>query len=180
MKLRDIIVILVVAVLAVFLIKGIHIESTEDYYKTHIDEIRDGDKSISLEIRCDTILNNWDMLDQGIKDEGLIPEDGVILKKTNYRLEEGETVFDVLKKATQYQKIHMEYIFNEVFNAYYIEGIQNLYQFSCGPDSGWVFMVNGMPADRGCSEYVLNDKDEILWAYTCDLGRDVYGDNWIW
>jgi len=63
-----------------------------------------------------------------------------------------------------------------MYNSYYIEGIGNLYEFDCGPESGWMYKVNGWFPNFGCSSYPLSDGDNIVWCYTCNgLGADVGG-----
>ena len=52
----------------------------------------------------------------------------------------------------------------------------NIYEFDVGKLSGWMYAVNGWYPNYGCSQYLLEDGDEICWRYTCDLGADV-GDN---
>ena len=44
---------------------------------------------------------------------------------------------------------------------------------SCGELSGWMYKVNNKFPKYGCSNYNLKDGDDIVWSYTCDLGRDV-------
>ena len=60
-----------------------------------------------------------------------------------------------------------------VLQKFYIEGINNLYEFSCGELSGWMYSVNNKFPQRGCSSYTLKNGDDIVWSYTCDLGRDI-------
>ena len=55
----------------------------------------------------------------------------------------------------------------------YIEGIDNLYEFSCGELSGWMYCVNEEYPHVGCSSIKVQDGDEIEWHYTCDLGSDL-------
>ena len=69
--------------------------------------------------------------------------------------------------------IHMAFSFNPVFNSRYIEGINNLYEFNCGSGSGWMYRVNGVFPNYGCSQYQVEDGDTIEWLYTCDLGVDL-------
>ena len=59
------------------------------------------------------------------------------------------------------------------FVPYYVSGINNLYEFDCGKDSGWMYCVNGWYPNYGCSKYTLEDGDTVEWRYTCNLGRDV-------
>ena len=64
------------------------------------------------------------------------------------------------------------------FGSAYIQGLHYLYEFSCGPLSGWMYRVDGEFPDYGCSRYVLHDGQVVEWVYTCDLGRDV-GCMWV-
>lgn len=59
------------------------------------------------------------------------------------------------------------------YNSIYIKGINYLYEFSCGPLSGWMYLVNGEFPDFGVNKYDLKDGDVIEFKYTCDLGRDI-------
>ena len=90
-------------------------------------------------------------------------------------LYEGESVFDVLLRETKNHKIHMEYSETPLYQAAYIEGIGNLYEFDAGETSGWMYRVNGWFPNYGCSKYAVADGDVIAWVYTCDLGQDVGG-----
>lgn len=133
-----------------------------------------GGKSCTIEILCGTILNNLDALREG--KSAFVPANGVILAQSAVRFEDGETVFDVLKRACELADIQLEYSFTPLYNSYYIEGINNLYEFDCGEQSGWMYKVNGVFPDYGCSAYQLSDGDEIVFCYTCvGLGADVGG-----
>ncbi len=127
--------------------------------------------SCTLSIRCDTILNHWDNLDPA-KTE-YVPKDGCILYAT-VAFTEGETVFDVLKRACADYGIQIEYSWTPLYGSYYVEGIHHLYAFDCGYESGWMYKVNGWFPNYGCSSYTLSDGDHIVWCYTCSgLGADV-------
>ncbi len=169
-------IILIVAVL----VNGTHIQSVDEYYLTHIDDITPESKTVTLSIRCDTVLENYGDLDPALKSDGFVPPDGVILPPTEYVLREGDTVFDVLDRAVRYNKIQMEYqgSSESPFGSVYIQGIHWLYEFSCGPLSGWMYRVDGEFPHYGCSRYVLHDGQVIEWVYTCELGQDV-GAEWM-
>lgn len=124
-----------------------------------------------LTISCATILNNMEQLTEGKED--LVPSDGIIYARNEVTFYEGESVFDVLLRETQSNRIHMEYSFFPGYNSNYVEGINNLYEFDCGELSGWMYRVNGWYPNYGCSRYLVQDGDEIEWNYTCDHGRDV-------
>ena len=102
-----------------------------------------------------------------------VPADGVILPVTETTFYEGETVFDVLQRLCRENDIPMESSWSPMYNSAYIEGIAQLYEFDCGELSGWMYSVNGVWPDYGCSGYTLHDGDTVVWSYTCDLGRDV-------
>ena len=88
----------------------------------------------------------------------------------------GETVFDVLKRTCSAYGIQLEYSWSPMYNSYYVEGIHNLYEFDCGPESGWMYKVDGWFPNYGCSAYSLSGGESIVWCYTCNgLGADVGG-----
>lgn len=129
------------------------------------------EKTCYLSISCATILDNMDNLTEG--KESLIPADGMIYSQREVVFYEGESVFDVLARETQNNRIHMEYNMTPMYNSAYIEGINNLYEFDCGENSGWNYCVNGWYPNYGCSRYAVQEGDVIEWNYTCDLGRDL-------
>lgn len=125
----------------------------------------------TLSVTCKTVLDNLEFLDPAKKN--CIGDNGVIYAKKTVSFEEGETVFDVLSREMQKNGIHMESSFNPVYNSRYIKGINNLYEFDCGEGSGWMYRVNGVFPNYGCSQYQVEDGDTIEWLYTCDLGVDL-------
>ncbi len=131
-------------------------------------------KTCTIQIRCDTILKNMDNLTAG--KNKYVPSNGVILATSKVEFADGETVFDVLKRACSYTGIQLEYSYTPLYGSYYIEGINNLYEFDCGEQSGWMYKVNGWYPNYGCSSYKLKNGDVIVWCYTCNgLGADVGG-----
>lgn len=55
----------------------------------------------------------------------------------------------------------------------YISGIGGLSEGDLGPQSGWVYSVNGVFPSVSCTAYRLNANDSIAWRYTCNQGVDV-------
>ena len=162
-------VILLIAVIA----SGTKIQSVDEYYLTHVDDITEDSETVALTIRSDTILDHFDQLKPELRE--FVPEDGIILAKTDYVLRPGDTVFDILHRAVRHHKIQMEFQGADanVYNSVYIQGINYLYEFSCGPLSGWMYKVNGEFPLYGVSQYELEDGDIIEFHYTCDFGRDL-------
>lgn len=172
---KDILAALIIILLLAFVISGTKIQSVDEYYLTHIDDITPQSATVTLSIECKTVLENLSVLDPALKAGNFVPEDGVILPCTRYVLRPGDTVYDILSRAVRYNKMQMEYqgADKNSFSSVYIKGINYLYEFSCGPLSGWMYTVNGIFPQYGCSKYELSDGDRIEWVYTCDLGRDV-------
>lgn len=131
-------------------------------------------KVCTVSIECGTILSNMENLTEG--KETLVPDDGIILGATEVEIKDGESVFDILNRVTKDNKIHMEFVNTPAYKSSYIEGINNLYEFDCGPLSGWMYKVNDWFPNYGCSKYVVEDGDVIKWIYSCDLGRDIGGE----
>lgn len=131
----------------------------------------DGRLTCTLEIRCDTLLEQRDRLPE--EKRALVPENGILLAATEVEFTGGDSVFDVFRQTLREQKLHFEYVDASAYDSVYIEGIGNLYEFDCGPQSGWMFSVNGVHPGLGCSAYTLADGDEILYRYTCDMGADI-------
>ena len=125
-------------------------------------------------IKCGTILKNLNHLKPEKKD--YVPSNGIILAAETYSFSEGDSIFDLLLSITRERGIPMEYTGTIATNSIYIEGIANLYEFDCGSRSGWTYRVNGKVADRGCSQYLLQNHDKIEFLYTCDWGNDL-GEN---
>jgi hypothetical protein len=122
-------------------------------------------------IECKTVFNHTDWLSPALLN--ILPSDGYILKKTEVKFTEGDTVFDILKSLCKNNGISIEYSYTPAYHSTYIEGIADLYEFDCGELSGWMYSVNGSFPSYASSEYVLENGDIVEWRYTCDLGGDL-------
>ena len=137
--------------------------SPNDYYNGEDKHKDDIIGYVSMTIRCDTIV--------GKSESEYIPRDGIILDITEFEIEDGDSVYDILIEAARKYNIQMEN--NGSADMVYISGINYLYEFDFGDLSGWVYHVNGIAPSVGCGEYVLSDGDTIEWLYTCNLGNDI-------
>lgn len=136
-------------------------KSPDDYYDGNRISIDNPTGSVSMSILCHTV--------QGKAEH--IPENGVILEKTFFDIEEGDTVYTILKRAAVQYGIRIDNAGNSSY--VYISGINYLYEFDYGDLSGWIYTVNGIQPSMGAGEYILNDGDEIEWHYTLNLGKDI-------
>lgn len=131
----------------------------------------------TITIVCDTILDNLDNLEEA--KTPYVPANGVILPVTTVSFAEGDTVFQVLQRVCNAADIQLEYSWTPLYDSYYIEGINHLYEFDCGFESGWMYKVNDWFPNYGCSAYALKGGENIVWCYTCNgLGEDV-GETWM-
>ena len=129
----------------------------------------------SLTIRCDTILENLDVLNPEKLD--LVPEDGLLYENPAAEMTDGESAFDLLLREMRAAAIHLDFVKTPAYNTVYIKGIGNLYEFDCGDLSGWTYRINGEFLSVGCSLAILHPGDTVEFLYTCDLGADV-GNVW--
>ena len=86
-----------------------------------VDTNGDGKLTCTLEIRCDTLLENPDTV-PGEKAE-LVPEDGILLPVTEVEFTGGNSAFDVFRQILREEKIHFEYVDASAYDSVYIEGI---------------------------------------------------------
>ncbi|MDE6150333.1 MAG: DUF4430 domain-containing protein [Ruminococcus sp.] len=172
---KDILIIFSILIVAAVLIMGTDFQTVDEYYLTHIDDITPDSQTVFISINCDRILDNYDKLDNSLKNEKYVPSNGIILDKTEYVLRSGDTAFDILDRAVRHNKIPMDYKgANETgYGSAYVQGINHIYELSCGEGSGWTFLINGETPQYGCSQIELEDGDYVEWLYTCNFGEDL-------
>ena len=132
--------------------------------------IKEYDNTCTFVIECKTILDNKDKLKKGL--EKFVRDDAVIFSKT-VGFDSVEIVYDILRRICDENGIQMEASYTPAFSSYYVEGINNLYEFDCGQGSGWMYSVNGVFPNYGCSSYKPASNDKIAFRYTCELGYDL-------
>ena len=125
-------------------------------------------KTVTIAISCKTAINNGLNKKPGFSH---LPSNGIILQNMKVEFNEGDTVFDILVKVTRKKGIHMEY--RGSGSNTYIEGINNLYEFDGGSNSGWMYSVNGVYPNYGVGAYKVKSSDVIKFNYTCNLGADL-------
>ena len=131
----------------------------------------------TITIRCDTIFDNADALEAA--KVPYVPEDGEILPVTTVEFTPGETVFQVLQRVCEASERQLEYSWTPLYDSYYVEGINHLYEFDCGFESGWMYKVDGWFPNYGCSAYTLTGGESIVWCYSCNgYGTDVGAPEW--
>ena len=113
------------------------------------------EQSCEFLISCKTVLSNKSALQSNYQ----VPAGGKIYEK-KMEFEEGDTVMDVLKRTGVDIDISKGYV----------AGIDGLYEFDCGKNSGWMYRVNGKFPNYMAGKCKLHDGDKVEWLYTCVSG----------
>ena len=125
--------------------------------------------TVTVEISCSALSEDMSQLkDKALRD--YIPKDGIILAKTEYAFREGETVYDALKEVCRDQDI--AFVKDGSGKRVYVSSIGHLKEFDAGKNSGWMYQVNGESPNVGCGQYILHDKDAVVWYYTVDYKKE--------
>lgn len=162
-SLKNIIPLAVIAALLICGIIFINFTSVKDFYSVDLNSASDGDESVTISISCNIL--------QGVAED--VPEDGYILKPTQYVINEGDTVFDALLAVTRANHIKINYTGSSGgLLSVYVSSIGGYAEMQYGALSGWIYRVNNYTPDVGCGSYELKDGDVIKWVYTLDLGKD--------
>lgn len=122
-----------------------------------------GNETCTICIKCSNILKHMDKLESG--KAKYVPSNGIILSTSTIEFKDGQTVYDVLKRACSAAGIPVSARSSSM--GVYVEGINGLFEFDCGDTSGWMYSVNGNTPGHSCSEHSVKNGDNITWYYTC-------------
>ena len=84
---------------------------------------------------------------------------------------EGATVYHAFVKALEGSGLTQTGAASGYVSAIAKDGV-SLGQFDKGPNSGWLYKVNGTLPSVGLTDCAIHDGDEIVWYYTEDWTRD--------
>ena len=129
-------------------------ESTAQTAENQTTEAKQ-EQSCEFLISCKTVLSNKSALQSNYQ----VPSGGKIYEK-KMEFEEGDTVMDVLKRPGVDIDVSKGYV----------AGIDGLYEFDCGKNSGWMYRVNGKFPNYMAGKCKLHDGDKVEWLYTCVRG----------
>ena len=119
--------------------------------------------SCTLNVECKSILNNMDKLKDGHSE--YVPANGYIIKGYKYTAKAGFTAYDALKKACKDNGIKLTA--KSSMYGTYVSGINNIDEFDCGSQSGWMYSINGNRPNVSASSQRVTDGDEITFEYVC-------------
>lgn len=117
----------------------------------------------TVTVECKSILDHMDELKEG--HEEFVPDDGYIIKNYTYKAKAGYTAYDALKSACNNNDIKLTA--QKTSYGVYISGINNLDEFDCGKQSGWMYSVNGIMPNTTCGNVTVDDGDSIVFTYVC-------------
>lgn len=117
----------------------------------------------TVTVECKSILDHMDELKEG--HEEFVPNDGYIIKNYTYKAKAGYTAYDALKSACNNNDIKLTA--QKTSYGIYISGINNLDEFDCGKQSGWMYSVNGIMPNTTCGNVTVDDGDSIVFTYVC-------------
>ena len=120
--------------------------------------------SCTLNVECKSILNNMDKLKDGHSE--YVPANGYIIKGYKYTAKAGFTAYDALKKACEDNGIKLTA--KSSMYGTYVSGINNIDEFDCGSQSGWMYSINGNRPNVSASSQRVTDGDEITFEYVCE------------
>jgi hypothetical protein len=92
-----------------------------------------------------------------------------VVEKEPIKMKAGDSVLDVLIRAGKDLKFSV--VFSGAKKSAYISGIDNLFEFDQGPESGWTYWVNGEKPLKSCGSFAVAEKDDIVWRYATTLGE---------
>ena len=131
---------------------------------TKVKKKKKNDKvTCTVTVECKSILDHMDELKEG--HEEFVPDDGYIIKNYTYKAKAGYTAYDALKSACNNNDIKLTA--QKTSYGVYISGINNLDEFDCGKQSGWMYSVNGIMPNTTCGNVTVDDGDSIVFTYVC-------------
>lgn len=134
------------------------VTATKVKKKKKIDKV-----TCTVTVECKSLLDHMDELKEG--HEEFVPSDGYIIKNYTYKAKAGYTAYDALKSACNSNDIKLTA--QKTSYGIYISGINNLDEFDCGKQSGWMYSVNGIMPNTTCGNVTVDDGDSIVFTYVC-------------
>ena len=138
-------------------------EKTTDKIVETTTKKKNSEVGCTVTVECKSILDHMDDLKEG--HEEFVPSDGYIIKNYTYKAKAGYTAYDALKSACNSNDIKLTA--QKTSYGIYISGINNLDEFDCGKQSGWMYSVNGIMPNTTCGNVTVDDGDSIVFTYVC-------------
>lgn len=75
---KDIALLIVIILAAAAVIKGVDIQSVDEYYSLHSDDTANAAHTVTLTVDCSDILDNYDMLDKISVTSAMFPQTALL------------------------------------------------------------------------------------------------------
>ena len=148
---RDYLIVILIAALAVAAVFFINIESPGEHFTSHQSGVETaGTVTISADASA--------VAGQG----NAVPANGVIMAAREVGISDGDTVYTATVEAARREGI----IIATDAAGSYIRTIDGISERDFGALSGWVYRVNGEYPAVACTDYVLSPGDTVEWIYT--------------
>lgn len=118
--------------------------------------------TVTLIISCKNILSEGT-----VNINGKECTDGIILNK-KYSIGNNNNVFELLLSACKQNNLSLKYTMSS-YGAY-VSSIADIAEKEYGTYSGWMYMVNNIPPNKGCQHYIPEDGDIIEFYYVTKIG----------
>lgn len=99
--------------------------------------------------------------------------DGVVVSGKQVSITAGDTVFSILKRYCDSNKILLSA--HKSGNGEYVSSIDGVAEFDNGSQSGWLYSVSGTFPSVDCNSYKLSGGETVKWVYTLDNGKTEEG-----
>lgn len=139
------------------------ISTTKVSTTTTAKQTTKGTVSCTVTVECTSVLNNMDKLKAG--HSAYVPNDGYIINSYCLSIKKGSSVYDAVKAACSANNVNLNAV-NSSFGKY-IAGFNYIDEKDCGNQSGWLYMVNGKYPSVSCDKYIVENRDKIVFEYTC-------------
>jgi hypothetical protein len=120
-------------------------------------------KTCTIKITCSKLVGNNDLDDA---QRARVPKSGVILEKTTVEISNGDSVYDILKKACKKKGIVVAA--ENTGLGIYVAGIDGFYEKDAGGESGWKYKVNGKYPNDSAGDVKVKNGDVIEWVYVLE------------
>lgn len=159
----DLLVPLLAAVLLTVAILTVNITSVEEHYSKAAPSDQPLLGTVALTVSCEQAL--------GHANAPSLPADGILIREEGFPLYAGDTVYDVLLRATQKNRLPLSR--KGSGSMVYVQGIGTLFELDLGDLSGWMYYVNGVLPSVSAGAYPLRSGDTVEWMYTLAQGQDL-------
>ena len=106
------------------------------------------------------------------------------IPRTSYTMDVNATAEDLFTKALEENDIEFKGNRDNPYNSIYISGIQSpetgawIEEFTNGPNSGWMYTVDGKHPDVGLSQWFLSNGENFIFHYTDDYTKEEGSEHW--